>query len=1318
MSLRTKESLVLQVIDWRCRDELIDLDKINDDNVEEDDDDDEEDEGSDEEPHQPDGGGENKKNNRVWRYMIKVFGITKDGTPVSATVTDFTPFFYVKIKPPKNNTELRNQIEQMKSLIRQTLPSYLSESLVSVSVVRKHELVGFTNNKKFHFLRVVFRNSRSMKSISNMILNKTCNKCSREKEKAKEKNTPSFKKNNSCANCKQLKTYTLYESNIEPFIRFIHCKNIRPSGWLSLTNYTFGCLSSGLKTTCPQDVTVFWKDVTSIENDESIAPLNIASFDIECSSSHGDFPLSIKRYEKFARELCIYHSSLTQEKTNTDARIRADLLRVFEHVFEVKKYPDLDDHFAKIYFKHSPPGIDKTSMYRHVDHVFEVLSDRIILVNDQPSDDQNIKTELEIFKSHFQNIKSATSTSSSSASKNNTRKSIIENLNAYFNKVLPAVEGDKVIQIGTTFHKYGQTNCYYKHVITLDSCSPIQGVDQVVSCSSEHEVLLQWTKLIRRMDPDIVTGYNIYGFDMKYLYERSQELGCTSEFSKLGRFDKRQCLLQQRELSSSALGDNIMYVLDMEGRVTIDLMKVIQRDHNLDSYKLDAVATNFMQGKVNDISSDKLILKLDNTSGISEGNHITLKNQQTKKKVLVDQVNFENSSITLSEPLILEDEEESGILSWGLAKDDISPAQIFKAQQGTSEDRALIAKYCVQDCALCNLLIIKLETIANNIGMSNVCYVPLSYIFARGQGVKIFSLVSKQCREDNILVPVIKFKQSETIDDMPSEEEEEDGYEGAIVLTPRPGIYVDEPISVMDYASLYPSSMISENISHDSLVLDPQYDNLPGISYVDITYDIYSGSKESKKKTGEKICRYAQFPNNEKGVLPRILQTLLKKRKATRKRATEKRVICHDGDEFVGYELKAEDKDTYELQMVGSDEILVFDLKDIRQVKDEHSDFMKAVLDGLQLAYKVTANSLYGQVGAKTSPIYLKELAASTTATGRNLILKAKDFMEKNYDAEIVYGDTDSIFVNFRLNEKQGLTGTEALKASIDLSVKASGEFKKACLKAPHDLEYEKTFYPFLILSKKKYVGNLFEFNVNKFKQKSMGIVLKRRDNANIVKKIYGGIIDIIMNKKNVHQAIDFLRTSLHQLSAGEFPIEDLIITKTLKGDYKDPSKIAHRVLADRMGERDPGSKPQVNDRIPFVYIQHNGEKQTKDVLQGDKIEHPSYVLQNPKKVSIDYGFYISNQLMKPISQLLSTVLLDIKEYKRKNQPDFFINKEKALLNEYNGDIKKTFNKITALKSAEIEDLFFKPLLAKLKAKSQGSGNILSLFQKMGAKMN
>ena len=81
--------------------------------------------------------------------------------------------------------------------------------------------------------------------------------------------------------------------------------------------------------------------------------------------------------------------------------------------------------------------------------------------------------------------------------------------------------------------------------------------------------------------------------------------------------------------------------------------------------------------------------------------------------------------------------------NWCQAKDDVSPKDIFRLQKGTSSDRAIVAKYCIKDCVLCLDLMNKLSIIPNNIGMANVCSVPLSYIFQRGQGIKVFSLISK-----------------------------------------------------------------------------------------------------------------------------------------------------------------------------------------------------------------------------------------------------------------------------------------------------------------------------------------------------------------------------------------------------------------------------------------------------------------------------------------------------------------------------------------------------------------------------------------------
>ena len=167
------------------------------------------------------------------------------------------------------------------------------------------------------------------------------------------------------------------------------------------------------------------------------------------------------------------------------------------------------------------------------------------------------------------------------------------------------------------------------------------------------------------------------------------------------------------------------------------------------------------------------------------------------------------------------------------------------------------------------------------------------------------------------------------------------------------------------------------------------------------------------------------------------------------------------------------------------------------------------------------------------------------------------------------------------------LSNDDLLQKTIEVGQDDAGHYVNTFLKKPQDLEYEKTFYPFVIFSKKRYFGNKYEYNNVKFKQTSMGIVLKRRDNAPIVKRIYKGVIDILLNKRNLNAAISYYKLAIRNLLKGEVDIDELVITKSLKSSdsYSNPTQIAHRVLADRMGERDPGNKPQANDRVPYCYI-------------------------------------------------------------------------------------------------------------------------------------
>ena len=284
-------------------------------------------------------------------------------------------------------------------------------------------------------------------------------------------------------------------------------------------------------------------------------------------------------------------------------------------------------------------------------------------------------------------------------------------------KYLPKVMGDCVIQIGTVIQKMGETDMF-KNIITLKGCDPIDGVE-VETYDTEKEVILAWGRLIERMDPDIISGYNIFGFDFVFIWKRAIELGCEVELSQLlGRIKGVPSYLKYQTLSSSAYGDNEMSFIIMPGRVLMDLLKVVQRDHNLVSYKLDAVSSNFIKGNIKkcELLESQTQLHTDNIIGLSINNYITLSEDDNKyddgKKLLVLDIDYKNKLIIL-EGIHDNIDVKNKSYKWGLSKDDVSPKEIFELQKKGDKERSIIAKYCVQDCVLCIHLINKLDIITN-----------------------------------------------------------------------------------------------------------------------------------------------------------------------------------------------------------------------------------------------------------------------------------------------------------------------------------------------------------------------------------------------------------------------------------------------------------------------------------------------------------------------------------------------------------------------------------------------------------------------------
>lgn len=1288
------------------------------------------------------GGGYKKQAKDKKHFVIQMFGINERGETCCIIVRNYEPFFYVKVPETWGFEAKARFIADLKKDIGK-----FSEDSILVDeckLLRRKTLYGFDGGKDHKFLLLKFKNMATMNKVKNLWY---------ERKGTDLRLNPRGHKD----------TY-IYEANIPPLLRYFHIKDISPSGWVKVKGEP---IETQKQTTCRYEYSVGHKDVVPQPEKETLVPYKIMSFDIEASSSHGDFPVPIKSYKKLAAN--IVDACLKTPESTTRSEVHRMVRTAFH---DTKTQPlasfTLHDDIERIYTKTvpTPAQLDATfermwstpinalveeadpEVMRNVntiERMFEKMkaeNDALAECddaddNDADADDDDrsvftMATSASAWVKPIAAAAPATASAYSAAVAHSApasahsiadmlqssaldRETKINHMNDALCAVFPPVEGDKVTFIGSTFLRYGEDRPYLNHCLALGTCDPVPTAE-IVSCKTERKLLQAWTELVQREDPDIIIGYNIFGFDYQFMFHRALENHVEDDFLKLSRntdefcgkrdFKTGRVSIEETSIALAS-GQYDLHYIAMSGRLQIDMYNYFRRDYNLTSYKLDYVGAYFIGDDVKSIEhrmeadSDSAIpdgkvtrIVSKNLTGLEVGNYIELEETGHSTDPYKDGQKFQVVAIDRAagyfEIVGHETPDMKKHVRWGVSKDDVTPQDIFRMTNEGPGPRAVIAKYCIQDCNLVHHLMKKVDVVTGYNEMAKICSVPISFLVIRGQGIKLTSYMAKKCREKNTLMPVI--------DKGPSGE----GYEGAIVLPPKRGLYLDNPVACNDYSSLYPSSMISENLSHDSKVWtkeydldgkmvretgekDPKtrqhiYDNLLNYDYVDVEYDTYrwkpnARGKMEKHLSGKKVCRFAQFKDGTKAILPSILEELLAARKATRKLA------------------------------------------------EQQSDpFMANVLDKRQLAYKVTANSLYGQCGAKTSSFYEVDVAASTTATGRKLLTYAKRMVEEVYGnavvttkahgtvltrAEYVYGDTDSVFYTFNLADKDGtpIRGKQALEITIELA-RQVGDMASAFLKAPHGWVYEKTLMPFGLLQKKRYFGILYETDPNKGKPKSMGIVLRRRDNAPIVKDVYGGLIDILTKQQDLEAAIKFVRESLQSLVDERVPMDKLIITKSLRSTYKNPQQIAHKVLADRMGKRDPGNKPSSGDRIPFVYI-HNANKKA---LQGERIETPDYIRAN--RLKPNYSFYITNQIMKPVAQLFGLVLEQMAAFRRKKAR--FLEELESVKCNWTESDDKLQKKLDDLRFREVRELIFDDYLRQADNMAKSNKSITEFFKGKG----
>ena len=1517
----------------------------------------------------------------ITTFMIRMFGINTDGETCVITVDDYKPFFYIQVP----NSFTRERVDALFHEIRDdnAFPKYKKKEFVSAELETHKRLYQFTGDLSYKFVKLTFSTVGALRSVKNILMGITYDKTNTKSEKELKKYT----------------IYPIYESGIPPLLRYFHIFNVSPSGWIRLNHSETLPVQHGKLSNCTYEYVCTVNQVHPLPEKETPVPYKIASFDIEASSSHGDFPLPVKDYKRLASQIIDILLAKQQKQQFNSAAINMLLKKAIKTAFGFESLDNIDLVYPKypktkeqimnacktiLETKIADETVQKqNSELSKAVEFFEKRKEESGGGGDGGGGDGGDGcdgggggdgNEKPLMGSGYAEEITGRTTSKYTGKQNkltytkedrsktigeylvesvHTREERIQTLNTLFTNLielqkLPPLKGDEITFIGTTFIRNGEPEPYKNHCLVVDTCTEVDGVE-IQSVPDEKQCVLNWTDLIQNEDPDIIIGYNIFGFDYQFMFQRAKELDIVEEFCKLSRIEDEICAKKNYKDQSYQLdhtqnrlasGDYDLHYPCISGRLQIDLLFYFRRDYNLSSYKLDDVAGTMIRDDIKGIepieSTGNSLLYSKNLAGLHVGAFIHLeitsfttdyyasgrkfKVLEIAKGVTVEESGASAEYVSPGQYNVITIEGHHPTLNpkkqnlkWGMAKDDVSPQDIFRLSKESAASRAIVAKYCIQDCNLVHHLMKKVDVLTGYNEMSRICNVPISFLVFRGQGIKLTSYVAKVCREKGTLMPDLK------------KVENDDGYEGAIVLPPKCEMYGENPVACVDYSSLYPSIAKGWNLSPNSkvwtktfdlngrlvkvndkpvlsesqrdkmLLAAAQYDNIDGYKYINVTFDNFEQHRKVNKegkflkmekiKSGYKEVRWAKFPHGQEGIIPCIIGDLLKARKETRK-----------------------------------------------QAESEPDPFLANVLDKRQLGYKVTANSLYGQMGSSVSTFFEKDVAASITSIGRQMITYAKRMVEEIYGnsvyelksgsgvrivgtkSQYVYGDsvanytpvcirvddtvqlvtieslaekygadewksctepgkqtkefcelsgveswtengwtplkrvirhtlashkkmlrvlthtgvvdvtddhslvkpdgqeispkevtvgtellhhnlpidemttriqpdiehdlctfnnqldaavyylqciksgkenmvldvdtikneykvlksnvntvenpiavkkiypieydgyvydlttenhhfaagignmivhnTDSVFFTFNLEDPETgapIRGKDALEITIEIAQEAA-ELCSLFLPPPMKLAYEKTLMSFILLSKKRYVGMLYEFNPNKGKLKFMGLPLKRRDSCDYLKDVYGGILTILMKEPdNVQKAIEFLNDSLQSLVDGSVSIDKLALTKSLRSNYKNPMQIAHKVLAERVGEREPGNKPKPGDRIKYAFIENKGQK-----LLGDRVETLDFIAKN--KIPLDYHYYITNQLMNPLLQLFSLGLDKVYKYKKMKQKQI-IELHSILDQMYqdcDGLIEPYMKKREKYCSAEVKRLLFEPFLVKI----------------------
>ncbi len=662
-------------------------------------------------------------------------------------------------------------------------------------------------------------------------------------------------------------------------------------------------------------------------------------------------------------------------------------------------------------------------------------------------------------------------------------------------------ESDVAYMVSVICQRYQQPETLTKHLIVVGEIPSFDDVE-VICVRDEVALCHSLADLIVRIDPDVISGYNIFKFDYDYLNTRLERKAL--EWPTMGRVIGEKTWMKVKTWESSAYGTQTINILMMEGRLSIDMYPIIQRDYKLTKYDLNTVSSHFL----------------------------------------------------------------------GETKHDVSAKRMFQVYQRFSQgadpsEMIEVSRYCVQDSLLVIKLMERLNIWVSLIEMSNVVAVPMIDLFTRGQQIRFLCQLYTEALTRGIV-----------LDKRPGVQE---SFSGGFVYEPEPGLY--DYVICLDFSSLYPSIIRAYNICFttlvpEELVIDDQLCHV--LEWED----------------GGKKYRY-RFVKEPKGLLPQMCENLVTERSRVRKQIQGP---LQDSGGNPRDNLTSEEKIRY------------------------------LVADKRQLALKVSANSIFGALGASNGYLPLVEGARSICAMGRQLILQANDYLKTTYGGRVIYNDTDSTMVK--------LPFINSNREAIEWGLRLQDEIS-AIYPPPLRMEFEKAGR-MMPLCKKRYSywlidRDTYQFKVDKKGEPVLmnkGVILARRDNCKWQREVYESVLKMIMMGSHLYAVLDYVNEQILALVRGDIHWSKLSVVRSLGADYKNENyfmNVFGKEL-ERMGKpMEPGS------RLEYVVVEGPPPLGKKMRLIDTYLERKG----TESAERIDVFYYIENMLMNSIHQLIEVGFKD-----------------------------------------------------------------------------